>query len=306
MATYRILALDGGGIRGLYTAILLQRLAQQVPGFADRADLLAGTSTGGILALGLTRGIAIDSLISLYQDDGGQIFSRSLWHKVREIDELIGPKYNNNDLVKRMQATFGDATLDDLLPRHVLIPTFDLDNQAAPPAPRMWKPKFFHNFPGPDSDGDQRIADVALRTSAAPTYFPVYQGYVDGGVIANNPAMSAVAQALDTRTREKRPELPDLRLFSVGTGITPAYVAGDRLDWGLAQWAPVLPDVMLEGGMGVADYECARLLGSNYFRLAPVLPSPIPLDSAKEIPTLVDYANQVDIAAAVAWLKANF
>jgi uncharacterized protein len=304
MATYRILALDGGGIRGLYTAILLQRLAQQVPEFTDRADLLAGTSTGGILALGLARGISIDLLISLYQDNGSQIFSRSLWHKVREIDELIGPKYDNNDLVKRMQATFGDATLDDLLPRHVLIPTFDLDNQAAPPAPRMWKPKFFHNFEGPDSDGDQKIADVALCTSAAPTYFPVYQGYVDGGVIANNPAMSAVAQALDAGTGKQ--QLPDLRLFSVGTGITPAYVTGEGLDWGLAQWAPVLPDVMLEGGMGVADYECARLLGRNYFRLAPVLPSPIPLDSAKEIPTLVDYANQVDITAAVAWLKENF
>lgn len=304
MVTYRILALDGGGIRGLYTAVLLQRLAQQVSGFMDRADLLAGTSTGGILALGLARGISISSLIALYQDNGSQIFSRSLWHKVRDLDELIGPKYDNRNLVKILQATFGDATLDGLLPRHVLIPTFDLDNQAVPPAPRMWKPKFFHNFAGPDSDGDQKIADVALRTSAAPTYFPVYQGYIDGGVIANNPSMSAVAQALDAGTGKQ--QLPDLRLFSVGTGITPAYVAGDRLDWGLAQWAPALPDVMLEGGMGVADYECARLLGTNYFRLAPVLPGPIPLDSVAKIPSLIEYANQVDITDAVTWLEANF
>lgn len=304
MATYRILALDGGGIRGVYTAVLLQRLAQRVPGFTDRAHLLAGTSTGGILALGLARGMALQALIDLYENNGADIFSRSMWHAIHEVGELFGPKYDNKNLERMARATFGNATLNDLLPRNVLIPTFDLDNGAKPPSPRMWKPKFFHNFPGSDSDGAQKVADVALRTSAAPTYFPVYQGYVDGGVIANNPSMAAVAQALDAGTGKQ--QLPDLRLFSIGTGITPAYIAGDGLDWGLVQWAPKLADMMLEGGMGVADYQCARLLGNNYFRLAPVLPEPIALDNAGKIPALIECANQVDIGAAAAWLKANF
>lgn len=304
MPTYRILALDGGGIRGIYTATLLERLAKEVPGFTDRADLLAGTSTGGILALGLASGMSIQSLVALYQNNGSVIFSRSVWHEIRDVGELLGAKYDNKNLVRMVEATFRNATLNDLLPRHVLIPTFDLDNEAASPSPRMWKPKFFHNFAGPDSDGVQKIADVALRTSAAPTYFPVYQGYVDGGVVANNPSMAAVAQALDAGAGKQ--QLADLRLFSVGTGITPAYVSGEMLDWGLAQWAPILADMMLEGGMGVADYECARLLGKNYFRLAPVLPRAIPLDCAENIPSLIDYANQVDISAAVAWLQATF
>jgi Patatin-like phospholipase len=304
MAAYRILALDGGGIRGVYTAILLNRLSREAPGFINRAHLLAGTSTGGILALGLARGLSIQSLIDLYRNSGSAIFSRSVWHEIRDVGEILGAKYANENLVRVVQDAFGDATLDDLLPRHVLVPAFDLDNQAAPPIPRMWKPKFFHNFAGPDSDGAQKIADVALRTSAAPTYFPVYQGYVDGGVVANNPSMAALVQALDAGTGKQR--LADLRLFSVGTGVTPAYVSGDSLNWGLAQWAPILADMMLEGGMGVADYECARLLGKKYFRLAPVLPVPIPLDSADNIPSLIDYANQVDISAAAAWLKVNF
>jgi patatin-like phospholipase/acyl hydrolase len=304
VATYRILALDGGGIRGVYTAVLLSRLSKEVPGFLERADLLSGTSTGGILALGLASGISIQALIALYQDNGGTIFSRSVWHEIRDVGELLGPKYDNKNLMRIVEATFGDATLDDLLPRHVLIPTFDLDNQASPPAAHMWKPKFFHNFAGPDSDGSQKVADVALRTSAAPTYFPVYQGYVDGGVVANNPSMAAVAQALDANTGKQK--LADMRLISIGTGVTPAFVSGDTLAWGLAQWAPILPDMMLEGVMGVADYECARLLGKNYFRLAPVLPEPIPLDSADKISNLIDYANKVDITAAVTWLKGNF
>ncbi len=304
MPSYRILALDGGGIRGLYTAVLLDRLSEQGPGFTDRADMLAGTSTGGILALGLAKGIAVKDLIALDQNNGSAIFSRTLWHEIRDLGDLAGSKYDNDDLIRIIQDTFGEGTLDDLLPRHVLVPSFDLDNQAVPPAPRMWKPKFFHNFKGADSDGRERIADVALRTSAAPTYFPAYQGYVDGGVVANNPSMAALAQAIDPDTGGQ--QLADLRIFSVGTGLTPQFVSGDRLDWGLAQWAPVLANMMIEGMMGVADYECARLLGDKYFRLGPVLPAPVPLDCADKIPSLTAYAQGVDITEAIKWLKANF
>lgn len=304
MPSYRILALDGGGIRGLYTAVLLDRLSERVPGFTNRADLVAGTSTGGILALGLAKGISTKDLIGLYENNGSAIFSRTLWHEVRDLGDLTGAKYDNDDLIRIIQDTFGAGTLDDLLPRHVLVPAFDLDNQAVPPPPRMWKPKFFQNFAGADSDGDEKIADVALRTSAAPTYFPAYQGYVDGGVVANNPAMAALAQAIDPDTGGQR--LADLRIFSVGTGLTPQFVSGDMLDWGLAQWAPVLANMMIEGMMGVADYECARLLGDNYFRLGPVLPAPVPLDCADKIPGLIAYAQGVDIADAVKWLEANF
>lgn len=303
MPSYRILALNGGGIRGLYTAVLLNRLLEEVPGFTDRADLLAGTSTGGILALGLAKGISTKDLIGLYENNGSAIFSRPLWHEIRDLGDLTGAKYENDDLIRIIQDTFGEGMLDDLLPRHVLVPSFDLDNQAVPP-PRMWKPKFFHNFAGGDSDGKEKIADVALRTSAAPTYFSAYQGYVDGGVVANNPAMAALAQAIDPDTG--RQLLADLRIFSVGTGLTPQFVSGDMLDWGLAQWAPVLANMMIEGMMGVADYECARLLGDKYFRLGPVLPAPVPLDCADKIPSLIAYAQDVDIAEAVRWLKANF
>jgi len=304
MPTYRILALDGGGIRGLYTAVLLNRLAQAVPGFTSRADLLAGTSTGGILALGLAKGVSPQALVELYQNNGTAIFSRSLWHEVRDLNDILGAKYDNKELTRIIQSTLGDGTLNTLLPRHVLVPSFDLDNEATAPGPRTWKPKFFHNFEGPQSDGEQKISDVALRTSAAPTYFPVYQGFVDGGVVANNPSMAALAQAIDAATGKQ--QLADLRLFSVGTGLSPQFVSGDRLDWGLAHWAPVLANMVIEGMMGVADYECARLLGNNYFRLTPVLPAPVPLDCADKIDDLIAYANQVDITAAANWLNANF
>jgi patatin-like phospholipase/acyl hydrolase len=185
---------------------------------------------------------------------------------------------------------FGNKTLNDLLPRQVLISSFDLD---CPGKQRTWNPKFFHNFKGDDSDGAEKVVDVALRTSAAPTYFPVYQGYVDGGVVANNPSMAALAQALDDGTGDQ--EQDDIRLFSVGTGGSPTFISGDTHHWGIAQWAHSLVNMMIDGMMGVADYECSRVLRDNYFRLTPPLPEPVSLDAVDKIPMLIADANNVDL-----------
>jgi uncharacterized protein len=301
MGTYSILAFDGGGIRGVYTAVLLRRLEEQVPGFLGRADLVAGTSTGGILALAVAKGLTADELVKLYQDNGKQIFARSIFRQIGDLGDLIGAKYDNANLEKILGKVFGDLTLDNLLPRHVLVSSFDLD---CPGNPRKWNPKFFHNFAGDDSDGAEKVLDVALRTSAAPTYFPVFEGYVDGGVVANNPGMAALAQALDPTTGNQK--LDDIRLLSVGTGVSPTFISGDTHNWGIAQWAHSLVNMMIEGMMGVADYECSRVLREKYFRLAPILPEPIGLDAVDKIPDLIADANKVDLAPTISWLRANF
>ena len=301
MAPYRILTFDGGGLRGIYTAVLLRRLSEKVPGFLDRANLLAGTSTGGILALGLAKGLSPDDLVNLYADNGAQIFQRSLFREIKSLDDMVGAKYPNKNLENILRDKLGDGTLGDL-PRNVLISSFALDTPANP---RSWNPKFFHNFPGDDSDGDQKIVEVALRTSAAPTYFPVYQGYVDGGVVANNPSMAALAQALDSGTGQQ--ELANIRLFSVGTGGKPKAIEGKSHDWGLAEWAPHLVDMMIDGMMGVAHYECDRVLREKYFRFAPTIQAqPIAMDDVSKISDLIKFANGEDLTAAVNWLKVNF
>jgi patatin-like phospholipase/acyl hydrolase len=168
----------------------------------------------------------------------------------------------------------------------------------------MWKAKFFHNYPGPDSDGNELVVDVALRTSAAPVYFPTYQVYVDGGVTANDPSMAALAQAIDKDTGDQK--LEDLRLFSVGTGTNPTYIARHDLDWGVAQWAKPLVSMMIDGIMGVAEYQCRRLLDARYFRLEPELPKPVAMDDASAVGDLIADANAVDISASVDWLKTMF
>jgi patatin-like phospholipase/acyl hydrolase len=109
------------------------------------------------------------------------------------------------------------------------------------------------------------MVDVALYTSAAPTYFPTYRGYVDGGVVSNNPSMCAVAQALEPTTGKQK--LRDIRVLSMGTGYNPKYITAENEDWGFIEWAPHLISLMLEGSMGLADYQCRQLLETHYQRV---------------------------------------
>jgi patatin-like phospholipase/acyl hydrolase len=313
--SYRILTFDGGGILGIFSARILHHLYLAYPRLFAQVDLIAGTSTGGIIALGLALGMMPDELVSLYQLDGGDIFDRSWIRTISDLGGLSGSTYDNVKLQAILQAKFGDKKLSDL-PKKVLIPSFDLDNSQDPwanPADpdflRTWKPKFFHNYPGPDSDGEQFVTDVAMRTSAAPTYFPSYQHYIDGGVVANNPSMAALAQALDSGTGGQ--QLADISLLSVGVGATSQFIDGHDHDWGLGQWAAGIVPLMMSGVSGVADYQCRRLLGLRYLRINPELPKESwKMDDCQDIPAMLAAADAAmsaaEIAPIVAWLGAHF
>ncbi len=299
---YRILSLDGGGIRGVLTATLLKRIEANCPGFLAKADLLAGTSAGGILALGLASGLSPAECCSLCEALARAVFADSAVDDLRDLGNAVGAQYSNTPLKRLLTGHFGNRVLGDL-PRKVLICAFDLDNEPASPfALRTWKPKFFHNFPGSGSDAGERVVDVALRTSAAPTYFPIYQGYIDGGVVANNPAMCALAQALDAQTGGQK--LEEVALLSVGTGRVPRFLTVKEADWGWAQWARPLIDLLLEeGSSSLSDFQCQRLLGERYFRLDPLLPDTIRLDDLSQIPRLKELAKEMDLTAVLDWLK---
>jgi patatin-like phospholipase/acyl hydrolase len=306
MATYRILSLDGGGIRGIVTAALLERLDAEVPGWRDEIDLFAGTSTGGILALGLAHGLSPADLRQLYESHGGDIFDDSWLDDLRDLGKSIGADYDNRKLARLLRANFGDALLKDLR-RKVLIPSFDLDNEADE-GKRSWKPKIFHNFGGGDSDGIEPVYKVALYTSAAPTFFPSVDGFVDGGVYANNPSMCALAQTQDKRALRKPPALSDIRLLSLGTGTSLTYIQGRELDWGYAQWVKPLINILMDGVSGIADYQCFQLLGDGYHRLAPTFPAgtTFELDDVERIPQMLEFARRVAIDDAVAWLQSEW
>jgi uncharacterized protein len=301
--TYHILSMDGGGIRGILTARVLERLEAAVPGFLAKVDLFAGTSTGGILTGGLAFGFHPTELRQLYENLAHVVFADTLLDNIKDLGNLIGAQYSVGPLKNELVKHFGDITLAEL-PKKVLISAFDLDNKATPPAVRTWKMKFFHNYPGPDSDGSELLSDVVVRTSVAPTYFPIYQGYIDGGVAASNPAMCALAQALHGSTGGQ--QLNDVVLLSLGTGVNHHYLTSENGDWGLANWAPHMVNLMLEGSAGLADYQCRQVLGDQYHRVNPVLPIPIDMDKIRFIPQLLETADSVNLDATIAWIQECF
>jgi patatin-like phospholipase/acyl hydrolase len=303
---YRVLSIDGGGIRGLIPIILLQRLSRKptLQGWLDSVYLLAGTSTGGLISLGLANNLTLDELRNVYENRGPIVFQDSLWDDIKDLGSVIGSKYDITNLEEETHRILGDKKLRQL-DKRVLVTAFDLDNESDDPASRIWKPKIIHNFPGTDSDGEMLAYKAALYTAAAPTYFPSVDGYIDGGVFANNPSMCALSLLQDSRVHGQCPPLSDIVLLSMGTGTILNYVSGATHDWGYAQWVKPLISILLDGVAGIADYQCEKFLKERYFRLAPSF-SPgvnIDMDEVDQIPNLIEFAEQVDLTPTKVWIE---
>jgi len=304
---YLILSLDGGGTSGALQVRILERLEDRFP-FLDKVKLIAGASIGGVNALSLAAGGTPSELVEMYIDETESIFQSRDWLDwiAGPADEAFRANYINDGLRDAVEACLGKKRLSELS-KKVLIAAFDLDNQdswstrsaGTVPERRFWKPKFFHNYDLPGNDGFELAIDIALRTSAAPTYFPSYQGFIDGGIVANNPAMCAVGQAVEAGI-----SLDRIVVLSVGTGISPTHIEGDRLDWGYKQWIPKMLPLMLDGMVGVPDYVCSRLLPGRYVRVNPYLPEDLAIDAADRVDDLLEWANDADIGSAVELLSS--
>ena len=308
MLKYRVVSIDGGGIRGLVTTVLLQRIAA-TPGlenFLDSADLIAGTSTGVLLALAIAHNLELGKIRDLYITKGRKIFDDSWLDDLVDLGKLRGADYDMGPLRHELKKLFGNTTLAQLKKR-VLITAFDLDNENPDPAKRTWKPKLFHNFPGPNSDRASFAVDVGLYTSSAPTYFPSVDGYIDGGVYASNPSMCALAQTQDSRY-SPTPSMNEVLLLSLGTGTSLQYIKGKSHDWGYAQWVKPLINLMLDGTAGIADYQCGQVIGERYHRLAPFFPAgtTVPMDDVDKIPYMIEFAEALPIDRTIKWLKRTW
>lgn len=299
---YRILALDGGGVRGFFTALLIARLAEARPLWLEQTDFVAGTSTGAIIALSLAMGMRPREIAAIYENEANRIFSATLGDRLLDAGGLIGPRYSVRKLAAILRSVFRDMRLGDL-DKQVLVPAFDLDDDNPDPARRRWKPKLFHNFPVAGGDGDMLARQVALYSSAVPAVFASVDGYVDGGVYAANPALCAVAQSLDERMFDTPLQLRELRVLSIGTGKSPLHIAGNDLSWGIAQWAKPLLGLVLDAGVSVVDYQCEQFLGERYHRLNPWLDGePVFLDDAQALPLLRAAARAADLGPTLAWI----
>ena len=145
---YKILSIDGGGIRGIIPARVLERLETHRPGIVQEFDLYAGSSTGAVLAAGFAYGFDPRFMRQMYQGFGKEVFADSIWDDLRDLKYILGADYSIDNMKALLERVIGETTLGDL-EKKVLIATFDLKDESRDP-PR-WKPKFFHNYP--DSRG---------------------------------------------------------------------------------------------------------------------------------------------------------
>ena len=293
---YKILSIDGGGIRGIIPARLLERLERHHPGIVQGFDLFAGTSTGAVVAAGFAYGLKARFMRQMYKGFGEEVFVDSIWDDILDLKVLIGADYSIDNLKALMERVVGSTTLGEL-PKNLLIATFDLKDETRDP-PR-WKPKFFHNYADSNGDGDQKLVDVVLRSAAAPIYFPTYQGFIDGGVAAINPSTCALAQAYHEGFQ-------DVRLLSLGTGINPRWLEEQDADWGVIQWGLKLVNIFMDGVSEVADYQCRQILRENYFRQQPLLPYSLGMDDWQAIDDLIDLADSIDLNPLLSWIEESF
>lgn len=195
---FRILSIDGGGILGLYSAKMVQMIKEeylQDKELFEYFDLVTGTSTGGIIALGIAVAIDINDIVKFYEERGKDIFPNKAWkYKLYCLKWLISHKYNHKKLNKVASEFFGNKTLSDAK-CFVCIPAIDAENCE----PIVFKTNHKGKYP---RDKDVLMKDIALATSSAPTYFPLYSfgsysGLVDGGLWYNNPSLIGVIEAVN-------------------------------------------------------------------------------------------------------------
>jgi uncharacterized protein len=262
-AVKTLLSIDGGGIRGIIPAVILAEIEERTGRpTAALFDLVAGTSTGGILALGLTKpdgdgdpAFTAARLARLYEDEGRTIFSRDLWHRIYAVDNLLEEKWPAEGIEDVLSRYFGDTRITDAL-TEVLVTSYDIEHR---------RPYFFKRHKAlRERDQDWLMSQAARATSAAPTYFePALLtagdrdslALIDGGVFANNPAMCAYVEAV-----KLWPDEDDFLVLSLGTGELVRAIPYDQArGWGLAKWAQPLIGVVFDGVSDTVDHQLRQL-----------------------------------------------
>lgn len=300
MKKIKILSIDGGGIRGIIPGVILTFLEKRLQSrtgttlkIGDFFDMVAGTSTGGILAcLYLAPGengkakYSANDAVQLYLKEGQSIFATTSFEKVLKLYTLFGPKYAAIHLEKYLHKFFGETKLNEMI-KPCLITSYEISQRNA------------ILFTSADANEPLRnfyIRDVARATSAAPTYFSpahIQSGegetfsLVDGGVYANNPALCAYAEARKTKFKllfkdENKVDCPtakNMLIVSLGTGtVKKQYHYKTFRSAGQIKWLEPIIDVLMSASSETVDYQLTKMYQTldpadckDYYRIEPGL-----------------------------------
>ncbi len=277
----RILSIDGGGIKGIVPAAFLAQLEEALgESVTNYFDLVAGTSTGGIIALGLGMGLSAADILHFYEQLGPAVFAGS--RLGRGLRRIGFAKYHSQPLRRVLEAKFGEKTLGESRIR-LVIPSLNLETGEVHIYKTAHHPRF-------EVDYRERVVEVALATAAAPTYFPTHRSakgipFIDGGMWANNPTGLAVVEAIGVLNWPR----DAIRVLSLGCVTEPLHIGLARsLPLGLGYWAMKVTDVFMTAQSSSSLGTAYVLIGhEQVMRISPSLGrGQFRLDSIKEIPSL--------------------
>lgn len=309
-----ILSIDGGGMKGIVSALVLIELEDILKKYTgantvylvDYFDLIAGTSTGSILAALLLcpndcnrpKYTASDAL-NLYLTKGKTMFQTNPLHKLRTLGGLIGPKYKNKALVAELNSYFGSVKTAELL-KPCLLTSYNMTTRDS---------LFFNSLSSLKSeDRNFNLADAVLASTAAPTFFPpsCIKSYnscedclVDGGVFANNPSLCALIEALKL---ERTKNINDTMVLSIGNVYSAkSYDYNKVKHWGAINWAFPLLDVLMDASEQTVDYQLNKLystlgVSNQYLRVVANVNENVPsMDdtSQKAIDRLLEIGHEL-------------
>ncbi|MEG1312171.1 MAG: patatin-like phospholipase family protein [Romboutsia sp.] len=296
-STFNILSFDGGGLKGSLSICILERIQKEFPEIIRSTNMIGGTSSGSLIALGLAYGVSPSKIKELYSVENSKyIFDKSY-------SEMIRPKYNNEHLKEVLLNIFPqDLKLKDL-GKLVVIPSFYIGNESS-----SWKPIFYNNLPNSPTE-NARVIDVAMSSSAAPVLFPTYKYHIDGGIIATDPSLSCILYSMGKELDKK---CNNMRLLSIGTGYNYNSIKQDTTTWGAVDWIisknPDLPiiSITLEGNSQTSQIFSEKLLEDNYHRINPKMSKDIGMDDYKSIDYLLQLGEDHDLKESIKWLNKNW
>ncbi|MGU7778671.1 CBASS cGAMP-activated phospholipase [Burkholderia sp. PU8-34] len=309
--SFRILALDGGGIKGAFTASVLATLEKEIgESVGQHFDLIAGTSTGGILAIGLGMGLSPFEMLEFYRKRGSVIFpvTRLLGRLRRDIQHFFRPKHTQEILLKELTTAYfregKPKTLGESACR-LVIPAYDAISGVC------------HTFRTPHHeflkfDAEMSAAEVALATAAAPTYFSAAKvkniianpSFFDGGVWANCPVMAGIVEA----ACYLKVPLDRIDILSIGTTDEP-FTVKTLTNSGIIAWNKTLIDLLMNAQVDSAIRHAQELVGEpRFLRINTMTPKGLyKLDNAKEVDSLISLGNRTAVDPAILYqVKSRF
>ncbi|ABG51055.1 Patatin [Trichodesmium erythraeum IMS101] len=335
---FRILCLDGGGIRGIMPARILQKVEERLGGpLKDHFDLIAGTSTGSILAVGIGLGKSPEEMLNLYLEKGLQIFPYQSLFSLKRLPiifkyGLSAPKFSHEGLMGVLQEQFGENKFSDITSDpnklmgslKILVPSYDTISRN-PVIFKSWDhDRWYSKVP---------LWEICLSSASAPTYFPAHRikydgrvySLIDGGVCANNPVACAVAEAikllrqyLDQSTGDS---IEQIKVISIGTGDPASPIPWEKVrGWGLVQWGLRIADVFMDAPPDIHRYVAEQIIGGmdtdrekRYLRLQLPLKDPLlAIDDARQanleriLEATDAYINQGKVRKQLETLLANW